>query len=374
MSTHQIDYTEESFQIFNQAQEFVLPYYGLHQQVKQEGQIYSLLVKLWKKMHINRVPQSQALASFFKALDRRQALFAKSFLSTYIDAGLLEKANEFIELGQAHEDQLDDQDLFQAFRNICVIFSLQLDKGQAIQLTPAIYGYGMLYPYTDNFLDDPTRSPKEKQAFNQRIHHALSHSIQPSHRIESLIELIASEYPRHRFPHLFQALDLVLQAQEDSLSQADSVDLASASRISLKKGGAAVLADAYLVSGHVNQEESLYAFLYGGLLQFVDDFQDVEEDLSEGVDTYFSLKQDDFDGAVKKLLAMVQVVAPAESKDLLATTIRFICLFLIFEAVNGYKDMLSPPFYNRLSAASPVRLSFYKRLRHLIYSQTDKHS
>ena len=46
---------------------------------------------------------------------------------------------------------------------------LQVLLGQPLELTPAIFAYSMLYPYTDNLLDDPQTSAEAKSAFNRRF-------------------------------------------------------------------------------------------------------------------------------------------------------------------------------------------------------------
>lgn len=58
--------------------------------------------------------------------------------------------------------------------------------------------------------------------------------------------------------------------------------------ISLEKGGASVLADAYLVQGTVDDAVASFAVGWGALLQFVDDLQDVATDRADGVLTVFS--------------------------------------------------------------------------------------
>jgi hypothetical protein len=41
--------------------------------------------------------------------------------------------------------------------------------GQKMGLTPAIFTYSMLYPYTDNYLDNPATSRERKLGFSARF-------------------------------------------------------------------------------------------------------------------------------------------------------------------------------------------------------------
>ena len=58
-------------------------------------------------------------------------------------------------------------------RNVWIINILQRLKGVDITLSNAIFGYSMLYPYTDNYLDDVNISKEEKVEFNQRLYRRL---------------------------------------------------------------------------------------------------------------------------------------------------------------------------------------------------------
>jgi len=53
-------------------------------------------------------------------------------------------------------------DIFQASRNAWTTNGLQIILGMPARLTPAIFGYSMLYPCTDNYLDHPGVSTADK--------------------------------------------------------------------------------------------------------------------------------------------------------------------------------------------------------------------
>ncbi len=56
---------------------------------------------------------------------------------------------------KAFDPTMSDESVFQALRNLWVIHNLQLFLEGKIALSPAGFGYSMLYPWTDNYLDNP---------------------------------------------------------------------------------------------------------------------------------------------------------------------------------------------------------------------------
>ncbi len=47
-------------------------------------------------------------------------------------------------------------------------------NGLPQNVLPPFFGYSMLYPFTDNFLDDPSHTEEEKIHYNKLIHHRIS--------------------------------------------------------------------------------------------------------------------------------------------------------------------------------------------------------
>ena len=106
----------------------------------------------------------QAFAVFARAAldldDAHLKLLVQGF--PYLAKSLAEQARRF-------DPALSATDIFQASRNVWTAAGLQVLLGQRLELTPSIFAYSMLYPYTDNLLDDPRTSAEAKSAFNQRF-------------------------------------------------------------------------------------------------------------------------------------------------------------------------------------------------------------
>jgi hypothetical protein len=105
------------------------------------------------------------------------------------------------------------------------------------------------------------------------------------------ISLIEDEYPRKSNPLIYASLLGIHDSQQRSLALLHhnrspyEVDVLG---LTFEKGGAAVLADGYLVAGDLNAKEREFMFAYGAFTQLMDDLEDTREDLQDGVLTLFS--------------------------------------------------------------------------------------
>jgi hypothetical protein len=211
--------------------------------------------------------------------------------------------NEFLPVGtqlarwaRRFDPTLSTRDIVQACRNAWTACGLQPLLGVPLGLTPAILGYSLLYPYSDNFLDQRRISRDDKLRFSERFRSRLRGEPLPPHgdhesSIWELVGLIENQFPRRRFPRVFDSLLAIHNAQEESLAQlhtGESCDDTEILRISCGKGGTSVLADAFLVHGILTAQQNHFAFDWGVLLQLGDDLQDVHEDLERGSATLFT--------------------------------------------------------------------------------------
>ena len=72
----------------------------------------------------------------------------------FTEAGIA-ATRQFVRDARAFDRAIPDDHLFQALRNLWVIHSVQALLESEIELSPSTFGYSMLYPWTDNYLDDP---------------------------------------------------------------------------------------------------------------------------------------------------------------------------------------------------------------------------
>lgn len=307
-------------------------------------------------------------------MDKKKIFFEEPFLGSFIEMGYLHATEAFFSMAQAHDSGLDFADLFQAVRNVWIMNSLQLLFSMKINMTPSIFSYSMLYPYTDNYLDDPEITPSEKKAFNNRLQQVLEgHPPDDVSKEESkifdMIRNIESQYSRSDYPKVYKSLLMIQDAQVLSLSQNHPNKLSPGMLlpISFYKGGASVLADGYLCKGDLTEDEMNFSFGYGAFLQLLDDLQDIECDREDHHWTLFSIKHQEeiYDKEIMKLLCYIDTVltkytvqSPHEEK--LKKIIRECTRLMIMDVVGQNPHLVSEKLYKYLEVHSRVRLSFFK--------------
>jgi hypothetical protein len=173
------------------------------------------------------------------------------------------------------------------------MFCLQRLLGVPVDVTPAVLAYSLLYPYTDNFLDDTSVGRASKAAFVARFGERLAgHRLAPAHRLEAqvfrLVELIEGQYPRARHPHVFDALLAIHAAQVRSVTLLSSSTPGEVIEIAVEKGGTSVLADGFLVGGALTRAQAECLYGLGVFLQLRDDLEDLADDRRRKQATVFS--------------------------------------------------------------------------------------
>lgn len=318
--------------------------------------------------------QQRVLASFGRF--GGVALGLENDAVALLTEGFLPAGAEFAQRAKRFDPALCTADIVQGMRNAWTAYGLQPLLGEPMKITPSIMGYSLLYPYSDNYLDSAAMGEAQKLDFSRRFRDRLRGAgAAPLNAHEravwDLVAMVESEYPRARYPQVYECMIGIHRAQEASLAQLTrdgSGPAFDVLRISCAKGGTSVLADACLCRGWLDEEQSEFAFDWGVLLQLGDDLQDVREDLKAGSVTLFSRAAaagSPLDELVARLLAMSGHVSsrmdriPNGSrtlKDLLRMSWRS----LIVMAVASTHDFFSPAFIETIERQSPFRFEFLR--------------
>jgi len=311
-----------------------------------------------------------------QTVDEKQLLFARPFLTHFIDQGYMDAAETFVFKAKQEDPDLTNEEVFQALRNVWIMNSLQLCFGQPLTLTPPMYAYSLLYPYTDNLIDDPERDMETKQSFNRSLEKVLAGETVASRtaterRIFELVLQIKAVYSYEKYPQVTESIQLIHQAQIKSLAQSSESKLSrdAIMAISFLKGGTSVLADAYLIKGNLTKAERMFAFHYGAFLQLLDDLQDSETDKKEHNQTLFSIEHTKkaADEEISRLLTYIFEVNTKTDSDspsmrLMKDVISQCTLLIVMEAVGKKPKLITSAFYKELEAYARVRLTFYEKL------------
>ena len=289
--------------------------------------------------------------------------------------------NDFLPVGtslarwaRSFDPDLSKEDIVQACRNAWTACGHQPLFGEPIQLTPSILAYSLLYPYTDNYLDQPSISADDKHQFSDRFRQRLrGNPIQAGNQHESalwaLVSLIEDQYPRDLHPAVYDSLLAIHRAQEDSISQLDvcgSGPAAKLLQLSCAKGGTSVLADACLCRGHLTPQESHFAFHWGVLLQLGDDLQDIREDMRRGSATLFSraaVLGIPLDRLADQLLSFSDCVASEmealpSGAPMLRNLLRMSWRSLIVNAIADSHRFFTRAYLAEIEQSSPFRFKF----------------
>lgn len=265
-------------------------------------------------------------------------------------------------------------DILQASRNAWTACALQALLGRSMQLTPAIFAYSMLYPYTDNYLDNPDVSDQVKLDFCVRFGRRLSgDAVDPASPLEAvvwrLVGLIEAQYDRAVWPQVFDSLSAIHRAQNNSISLLrhgrGSAGL-NVVTLSFDKGGASVLTDGYLAAGSLSQDEAQFVFGWGVLLQLADDLQDVRQDCKDGVLTVFSevAGKRPLDELTSRTLHFAQSVMcrmhrlPGADSSTLKDLIERSSRSLLIRAAGEAPDLYTRDYVAQLESYSPFRFAF----------------
>jgi hypothetical protein len=266
-------------------------------------------------------------------------------------------------------------DILQACRNAWAACGLQSLLGCPMRVTPAIFAYSMLYPYTDNYLDDADVPRDAKVGFSKRFQRRLSgQEGEPANlheeRIWSLVGTIEGQFPRPDFPLVYEALLAIHHAQHESIRQMRAAEPVDFVRLGFQKGGTSVLADAYLARGSLCGAEARFAFEWGVHLQLADDLQDVREDRADGRLTIFAeaAGRISLDALTNRTFAFGRIVmARLDGLKSGHATLRELidrsAQSLVIRAAGDVPEFYSPEYLRAMEAFSPFRFGFLKQRR-----------
>ena len=319
----------------------------------------------------------------FKAFLQNVFDFEQEQLEIILSENFKDVSKDFFYKARAFGPELSPENIYQGMRNVWIMNGIQLMMNVPVKITPSVFGYSMIYPYSDNYLDDPKISAKEKQEFSERFNCRLHGFYEvPRNYAEmqlfKLVEMFEQQYSRGEFPKVYESLYAIQQGQTNSLKliRSNGISNQQVQYIAFEKGGASVLADGYLVAGRLNQQQEQALFGYGVYLQLLDDIQDIKEDLKANTRTMFSLgekkKLDEFVNQTihfgRTVLKEMECFDGKEMFTFLRLMNRSIETMII-ESVGLNPVYYSEGYLKKLEKHSPVRFDFVRDRRSQSHSQ-----
>jgi len=364
------------------------PLYTDQAQTQNEKQLLQFLDQVDRML--SNPPRSRAeaqaeqarLGAAFRVLAEQALGFTAGELDLLPSQAFSDVSEDFVRTARAFDPKLSGEDIFQAGRNAWTANGLQWLQGLPVQNTPSIFAYSLLYPYTDNYLDDPAISTATKLAFNERFGRRLAGELlAPANAHEKiifdLVAMIEKQYSRPDHPAVFESLLDIHHAQGQSLkliqcaaapgdTELSEVDVLG---LSFAKGGTSVLADGYLVSGWLNEAHRQYTYGHGIFAQLLDDMEDVGQDSQAGRLTVYSQPAGHWslDALSNRTFHFGREVLRRldcfDVEESLRELIRRGADLALIDAIGRTDRYYSADYLRELEAHSPFRFSFLKEQR-----------
>ncbi len=246
------------------------------------------------------------------------------------------------------DPDLPDAEIEQALRNLWVFNSIQFYLGKPVSLTPSAFAYSLIYPYTDNCLDEQEETTLRKQtlapvAFVRAFGAPGGHGRLPVRSYR----LIACTDPQRASPVPPSRRASKSPGHPSAQKKATHLCGTGAGRtehalvpLTVEKGGASVLVDGFL-AGRPSSAQAEAIFGYGVLLQLVDDLQDLQEDVECGHSSPFSraIRHGTLEGITNRLFNLTGIIArqlkspESPLNDQIAALVERSCTLLIQHAI-----------------------------------------
>ena len=363
------------------------PFYTARAQAQNEKQLGGFLEQVERTL--SNPPRSREevqavqarLGEALRCLAEEALGFAAGQLNSLPSQAFSDVSEEFVRKARAFDASLSGEDIYQAGRNAWTANGLQWLLGMPVQIDPSIFAYSLLYPYTDNYLDDPAISASSKLAFNERFRQRLAgESLSPADAHErvifDLVAMIETQYPRVAYPRVFESLLDIHRAQGRSLKLMrrsgvpGEVDVLG---LSFEKGGTSVLADGYLVSGSLNEAQRQYTYGHGIFAQLLDDMEDLEQDSQAGRLTLYSQPAGHWplDTLANRTFHFGRNVLMGldcfEVEESLRELIWRGADLILIDTIGRTDRYYTPSYLHELEAHSPFRFSFLKKQRNDLF-------
>ena len=143
----------------------------LDQSLQKAYQFLNQYHKIPHRLWLNRRKK------LIQSLLDNDSLLITAHMNERVKEQLLQVSKTFIREARKFDPSLSLSDIGQAMRNVWICAVLQMLFCKEVHDSKAVFGYSMLYPYTDNLLDDETLTQADKQRFNQHFYTRLKLSL-----------------------------------------------------------------------------------------------------------------------------------------------------------------------------------------------------
>lgn len=283
----------ESFPAFLWENPRIFPVTNAQQKKENEESAQAFLRQTQKKFR--RSPKDgdrQALEKsleqdFIEFLGREKIICVAQAMGKELLEAFVQEAKHFIDRVRDFDGALGREQIWQALRNYLIYAVIADLQGEAQRAGDQILAYSLLYPYTDNYIDDTGVSGECKRRYNRMIAEKLSggqaapHSFLEEKTCLLLDMILGACGSRSAEEKIAGELLQLLCAQSCSIGQRH-MTVEQILETSIWKGSTSVVADYLFSTRRWTEEEEKFYRKFGFLLQLTDDLQDMEEDGKSG--------------------------------------------------------------------------------------------
>lgn len=268
---------------------------GLEQKKENEALVQEFSQRIKRKMQQKPKKKEQQKrweqeleADFMDFMGREKIICLSQWMSQELLLDCKEVTKHFLDRVRGFDETLGDEQIWQTLRNYFIYIMIVEMQGERQNADDPILAYSLLYPYTDNYIDDEHILREEKERYNRMIALKLNReAVFPQNVLEErtcrLLDMILNAYDGTACDRVAETLLRLLKAQNRSIEQQKSeASKEKILEISISKGSASVLADYLFATDDWKEYEEKFYLKFGFLLQLVDDLQDIEQDKKTG--------------------------------------------------------------------------------------------
>lgn len=298
-------------------------------------------------------------------------------LSEWMDRELFDafkrEAKYFTEKIRAFDETLRPAQIWQALRNYFIYAMIVNMQGEEQHAGNPILAYSLLYPYTDNYIDDDRISKQEKERYNRMIALKLKkETATPQNALEEktcrLLDMILEAYDGSGQDKIAATLLRLLDAQNCSIRQ-QKTDITEEQilEISIRKGSTSVLADYLFATAAWTAYEEDFYLKFGFLLQLVDDLQDIEEDRKSGSHTLMTraMQRQKLEQYTNRLLwfswNVIRAFEPV-NPELKGFVLKY-CVEITLLTAAAHQQFFSREYLKALEPYLPFSVDFLQKMK-----------
>lgn len=314
---------------------------------------------------------------FVGFIEKEHFLCIEQYMGKALFQDYLKSICNFFRKVKEFDPTISAAQVWQALRNYFIYGMIVAMVGEEQSFHDSIMSFSLLYPYTDNYIDDPDISEQNKEDFNQMIHKTLCGEEVPAkddlqRKTKQCLISCRNYRNETKVQEASELLLLMLDAQAEStefmgeLTDCDKMDRDKVLNMLAYKGGMSVMIDYFYSVQEMKEKAILFYLQFGLILQLADDIQDIREDLESDMRTLYSLV-DSVEQREQNLFRLMRFTMQvfqqyeAENKQVQKFMLRN-CMILFEFAILRSEEFFSEKLLNSIEPYLPFHREYARNI------------